>query len=163
MDELLELLRYHRWATERTLSAVAAVGASDYTKDLGSSFPSLRDTLVHLYTADRAWLGRLEGEHPPRANPNEYATVEALREPWGAVLERWPLAAQRLGDPGRVVEYRTFAGEPFSNSLGEIVRHVVNHGSYHRGQVTTMLRQLGVTAASTDMIYHFREQRPGTA
>ena len=156
--ELLELLEYHRWATNLTINSVRALTPEQFTQDLGSSFPSVRETLVHVFTADRAWLGRLEGQAPPRANAGDFADLASLLEVWEPVLGRWPNVVETLGDPGRLIGYKSFAGDPFSNTLGQIVRHVVNHGTYHRGQVATMLRQLGAQAVSSDLISFYRER-----
>jgi uncharacterized damage-inducible protein DinB len=158
MTDLLELLEYHHWATSLTVGAVRALTPEQFTRDLGSSFPSVRDTLVHVFSADRTWLGRLEGQSPPRANASDYADLASLLEVWEPVLQRWPVLVASLGDPGRLIEYRSFAGDPFSNTLGQIVRHVVNHGTYHRGQVATMLRQSGAQAVSSDLISFYRER-----
>jgi uncharacterized damage-inducible protein DinB len=158
MKDFLELLEYHHWGTNLTVNAVKALTPEQFTRDLGSSFPSVRETLVHVFTADRAWLGRLEGEAPPRANAQDFADLPALLEVWEPVLTRWLVVVASLGDPGRLIEYRSFAGDPFSNTLGQIVRHVVNHGTYHRGQVATMLRQSGAQAVSSDLISFYRER-----
>jgi uncharacterized damage-inducible protein DinB len=158
MTDLLDLLEYHRWATNLTVKTVNALMPEQFTRDLGSSFPSVRDTLVHVFTADRAWLGRLEGQSPSRANAGDYANLDSLLGVWEPVLTRWPIVVEALGDPGRLIDYKSFAGDPFTNPLGQIVRHVVNHGTYHRGQVTTMLRQLGAQAVSSDLIGFYRER-----
>jgi uncharacterized damage-inducible protein DinB len=173
LTELVELLEYHHWATNLTVNAARALTPEQFTQDLGSSFPSVRDTLVHVFTADRAWLGRLEGQAPLRANATDFGTLNSLLEVWEPVLTRWPSVVEALGDAGRLdtgrldtgrldtgrlIEYKSFAGEPFTNSLGQIVRHVVNHGTYHRGQVATMLRQLGAQAVSSDLISFYRER-----
>jgi uncharacterized damage-inducible protein DinB len=158
MTDLVELLEYHRWATNLTVGAAQALTPEQFMRDLGSSFPSVRDTLVHVFTADRAWLGRLEGGTPPRANAADFAGLDSLLEVWEPVLTRWPTVVKSLGDAGRLIEYKSFAGDPFTNPLGQIVRHVVNHGTYHRGQVATMLRQLGAQAVSSDLIYFYRER-----
>jgi uncharacterized damage-inducible protein DinB len=158
MTNLLELLEYNRWATNLTVNAVKALTPEQFTQDLGSSFPSVRDTLVHVFTADGAWLGRLEGQTPPRANAADFADLASLLEVWEPVLTRWPTVVESLGDPGRLIEYKSFAGDPFTNPLGQIVRHIVNHGTYHRGQVATMLRQLGAQAVSSDLISFYRER-----
>jgi uncharacterized damage-inducible protein DinB len=155
---LLELLEYHHWATNLTVNAVKALTPEQFTRDLGSSFPSVLDTLVHVFSADRAWLGRLEGQSPSRANASDYADLASLLEVWEPILTRWPVVIASLGDPERLIEYKSFAGDPFKSTLGQIVRHVVNHGTYHRGQVTTMLRQLGAQAVSSDLIGFYRER-----
>jgi uncharacterized damage-inducible protein DinB len=158
MTDLMELLEYHHWATNLIINAAKALTPEQFTRDLGSSFPSVRDTLVHVFTADRAWLGRLEGQSPPRANASDYADLASLLEVWEPVLQRWPVLVASLVDPEQVIEYKSFAGDPFTNPLGQIVRHVVNHGTYHRGQVATMLRQLGAQAVSSDLISFYRER-----
>ena len=158
MNDLVELLEFHHWATNLTVGAVRDLTPEQFTQDLGSSFPSVRDTLVHVFTADRAWVGRLEGKAPPRAKAQDFADLSALLEVWEPVLQRWPVVVKSLGDPGRLIEYKSFAGDPFSSTLGQIVRHVVNHGTYHRGQVATMLRQLGAQAVSSDLISFYRER-----
>jgi uncharacterized damage-inducible protein DinB len=158
MNHLLDLLAYHRWATERTLEAVSTLEPDAFTQQITSSFPSLRDTLVHTFGADRAWLGRLEGQAPTRTEPTEYPNVATLRTNWMSLLERWPEVVASFQDENTPISYRSFAGDPFTNTLGEIVRHTVNHGTYHFGQVTTMLRQLGAQPTSLDLIAYYRQK-----
>lgn len=159
MNELSRLLEYHRWATERTLEALSALTDAQFTQVIPSSFPSVRDTLVHAFMADRTWLARVQGETVTRPEPEDYPTLTVLRQPWLEVIERWSVVLHGMTDPNAVIAYHSFAGEPFTSTVAEIVRHMVNHGSYHRGQVTTLLRQLGAKTVSTDMIV-FTRQNP---
>ena len=156
MNDLLELLAYSRWANEKVVQAISGLDTATYSKDVGSSFPSLRDTLVHIYGADRTWLGRIGGAAPARANPNDYPNVKALWKEWDEVLMAWPKVVQNLGDVEAVIPYKAFDGTAYSSKLSDIVQHVVNHGTYHRGQITTMLRQLGEKVVSTDLIFYYR-------
>jgi uncharacterized damage-inducible protein DinB len=155
INGLLDLLEYHRWATEKVLQAVSTLSSEKYTRDMGSSFPSIRDTLIHLYGADRAWLGRIQGQTPARPNPADYPTVAPLREVWLETLSTFPTIVQGLS-PEQRISYKAFDGTAYTNKLGDIIRHVVNHGSYHLGQVTTMLRQLGEKGVSIDLIAYYR-------
>ena len=66
-------------------------------------------------------------------------------------------------DLDRVVDYRNLKGEAYSNVLWQLLRHMVNHSSYHRGQVTTMLRQLGHTPVATDLVLYYRLQQSANA
>jgi uncharacterized damage-inducible protein DinB len=156
VKELLDLLEYHRWATEKVLQNVAALSAEKYTKDTGSSFASIRDTLVHAYAADRTWLGRIQAQSPDLPNAQDYPTVASLREVWLEVLSTWPSVVQTLNNPEQIIFYTALNGAAYTNKLSDIIRHVVNHGAYHRGQVTTMLRQLGEKAVTTDLIAYYR-------
>lgn len=157
MSELLTLLKYTRWATERVLKTVALLTPEAYTRDMGNSFASIRDTLVHIYGADRVWLGRIQGQSLGRTNPADFPEVESLQHVWLQVLSDWPKSVQTL-NPQQRIDYQSFDGTSYASTLEEIVRHVVNHASYHRGQVATMLKQLKMPVVSTDLITFYRSQ-----
>jgi uncharacterized damage-inducible protein DinB len=156
MTELTELLEYQRWATTKTLDSVAKLTNEQLHRDLGSSFKSVFETLLHLYGADRAWLGRVKGQTPSRPNPNDYPSLEAMREAWEVVFDGWIATVAKHENPKLEIQYTSYDGAPFSSSLEEIVKHVVNHGTYHRGQVAAMQRMLGGEAVSTDLISFYR-------
>lgn len=160
-DHLLSLVDYHYWARDRMLDAVAALPRSDYTRPLGGSFASIRDTVVHLYSAEWIWLERWKGTSPTTAlDVERFPDVAAVREAWEA-LERGVRAyVEGLdGDrPGERVRYRNLAGKEGESSRWSMIQHVVNHASYHRGQVTTLVRQVGGQAAGQDLIAYYREK-----
>jgi uncharacterized damage-inducible protein DinB len=160
MTELTELLEYQHWATTKTLDSVAKLSLEQLHRDLGSSFKSVFETLVHVYGADRAWLGRLTGQSPSRPNLADYPNLEVLRDAWEVVLEGWKVTVSKFENPKLEIHYKSYDGTPFSSSLEEIVKHVVNHGTYHRGQVAAMQRMLGGEAIGTDLIGFYRAQKP---
>jgi uncharacterized damage-inducible protein DinB len=160
MTELTELLDYQRWATLKTLDSVAKLSSEQLHRDLGSSFKGVFETLVHLYGADRAWLGRLTGQNPSRPNLADYPNLESLREAWEVVLDGWKPVVTKLENPKLEIQYKSYDGLPFTSSLEEIVKHVVNHGTYHRGQVAAMQRMLGGEAVGTDLIGFYRTRTP---
>jgi len=158
LGEHREAWHYNRWANERTLDAAAALSAADFDRDMGSSFPSVRSTLVHILSAEWIWLRRWKGESPSDT-PAGWDTLDlqAIRTAWETVdTERaeW-LAGLTHDDLDRVIAYRNTRGEPHTRTIWQMMRHVINHSSYHRGQVTTLLRQLGARAVSTDLVYFF--------
>lgn len=159
-EEFRQLYAYNRWANRRILEAVTGLPDDDLACDLGSSFPSVLATLAHLLAADWVWLRRWYGESPDGV-PEEWelSSLEDVRSRWDDVeAERSGLLAT-LDDAAldRVVDYRTTAGVPYTSRMDEMLRHVVNHSTYHRGQVVTMLRQLGATPPATDLIAFYRE------
>jgi len=160
--DLLTLLDYHYWARDRVLDAVAALSPEQFTRDLGSSFKSVRDTLVHLYAAEWAWHSRWQGVSPTAMLPmDQFPDLESIRRQWREHETKVRALVDSLGEAGitRVFEYRTLNGQPGASEFWQMLQHVVNHGSYHRGQVTTMLRQLGVAPPkSMDMIAFYRER-----
>lgn len=163
IEEFRELYAFNRWANQRILEAVAALSTEQLVRDMGSSFPSIRATLVHIMSAEWAWLSRWNGVSPS-AMPDEWKALDlaALDRQWAELDDRLQGFVRRLGGPGldRLVSYRNLAGDPFTTPLSQMLRHVVNHSTYHRGQVTTMLRQMGASAPATDLIAFYRS-RPG--
>lgn len=161
-QDLRTLLDYHYWARDRVLEAAGKLTPEQFTRDLGSSFKSVRDTLVHTYSAEWAWHSRWRGVSPTSLlKADDYPDVEAIRSHWLALEQNVRGFLGDLGEAGiaRVIEYKLLSGQPGASSFGQMLQHIVNHASYHRGQVTTMLRQLGASPAKgMDMIAFFREQ-----
>jgi len=161
-QELHTLVDYHYWARDRMLDAVERLTPEQFTRDLGNSFPSIRDTLVHLYSAEWIWCRRWEGESPTAMlSPEAFPDLATLRAAWKEHESRLRSLLARRGERGvqQPIEYRTTTGQPQAQVFWQMFQHVVNHGSYHRGQVTTMIRQLGAAPPrSTDLIAFYRER-----
>jgi uncharacterized damage-inducible protein DinB len=160
-DEIRLLFEYNAWADRRTLEACAALTSEQFTRELGGSFPSVRDTLVHILWGEWLWLerwhGRSHGPEPPWPQPRDFAELRS----------RWPDVERGLrdfaagltpSDLERVIEYRRTTGSVFRQPLQPMLQHLVNHGTYHRGQVAMMLRQLGGVPLATDYIVFERER-----
>ena len=154
-EQLRVLFEYNLWADRRTLDACAALTNEQFTRDLGSSFGSVRDTVAHLHGALWLWNERLAGRQPaalPHASAHAgLAEVRSTLED----MDRYYLdLASRLTpqDLERVIQYTNLAGESSAAPVWQILHQLSNHATYHRGQVVTLLRQLGAKAVSTDLI-----------
>ena len=160
-SEIEELFAYNRWANERVLDAIEALDDEAFTRDLGGSFPSVRDTLAHVIGAEWIWLQRWKGTSPTRP-PDDWdsADLTRLRRFYAEVEAEQGafIASLTDADLDREIFYRTLSGQAYSNRLWQLLRHLINHSSYHRGQITMMLRQLGATPAATDLILYDRER-----
>jgi uncharacterized damage-inducible protein DinB len=162
LSELNELLDYHYWARDRVLAAAESLTPEQFVQRVESSFTSVRDTLAHTYGADWIWYQRWIGASPP-ALPKaaDFSDVASLRAAWRELEGQVRALVTALGESGiaGAVAYRTMDGTPSVQPFWQLVQHVVNHASYHRGQATTQLRQVGgAPPASTDMIAFFRER-----
>jgi uncharacterized damage-inducible protein DinB len=160
--EIRLLLDYHYWARDRVLDAVDAISRDDFVVARGSSFSSIRDTLAHTHFAEWAWYERWNG-NSPTALPDlaQFADPASLRTAWEGLQTRVRAFIDPMNDTDlqRSLQYRLFSGATGSSVMWQMVQHVVNHASYHRGQVTTMLRQAGATPAkSMDLITFYRER-----
>jgi uncharacterized damage-inducible protein DinB len=160
LQDLRTLLDYHYWARDRLFHALELLTADQYGRDLGSSFKSIHETMVHIYSAESAWYARWTGTSPTAHIPSSrYPDVASLRREWSGHEAKVRAFVEELGEGGLtlVFEYTLFSGTSMASPFWQMLQHVVNHASYHRGQVTTMLRQLGAQPAkSMDMIAFYR-------
>ena len=115
-------------------------------------------TLAHVYAADRVWLGRIRGKPPARfLDPDVDVKLEVLQRDWPALLAQWQAWVDGLQDASATVAYQDLKGNPFTTPLWQVVLHVVNHGTHHRGQVSAMIRAMGHTPPPLDLIRFYRE------
>jgi uncharacterized damage-inducible protein DinB len=160
------LYDYNSWANHRTLDACAQLTEDQFTRDMGSSFRSVRDTLVHVMLVEWLWLERWHGRSPNSFPPtSDFPTLDSVRARWAEIDTdlRDYIASLTPEEVQRVVHHKTTAGVPYSHPLWQMLQHLANHGTYHRGQITTLLRQLGAKATGTDLITFYRECVPQTA
>jgi uncharacterized damage-inducible protein DinB len=161
MIDLDLLIDYHYWAMHRMLDAVAGLSPDAYLADRGNSFRSIRDTVVHLYSAEVTWYSRWIGRAMPSPlAPETYPDVAGVRAAWTALEPEVRAHVRSLTPEARaaVFDYHAFTGQPMRSVFWHTAQHLVNHGSYHRGQITTMLRQIGAAPPkSMDMIAYYRE------
>jgi uncharacterized damage-inducible protein DinB len=161
VEDFRRLYDYNSWANHRTLEACAALNDEQFTRDLHSSFRSVRDTLAHILLVEWLWLERWQGRSPDTFPPaTDFPTLESVRCRWAGV-ERNLLdyvAALKPEDIDRVIAHKTTAGVQQSAPLSQMLQHLANHSTYHRGQVATMLRQLDAKPIATDLIFFYRER-----
>ncbi len=153
-DILLEF-EYNRWATARLLNAASVLSHEQFCRDVGGSYTSVRDTLVHILAGEEVWLMRWKGISPKSASePSDFSDLLSLKSKWSEVEIDQSNFLSKISDESLAerVEYENFAGEIKEYSLWQMIHHMVNHSTYHRGQVTMMLRQLGAAAAQLDYI-----------
>jgi uncharacterized damage-inducible protein DinB len=161
LDDIRELYDYNTWAMRRMFDATDVLSEEEFTRDMKNSFPSVRDTLIHTVGAEWVWLTRWQGTSPTSfPDAAELKTNADIRDRWEQINGNRASYLASLTDPtiDGPLAYTNFAGKHFAFPLWQMLRHLVNHSSYHRGQVTTMLRQLGRAAVSTDMILMYQER-----
>jgi uncharacterized damage-inducible protein DinB len=150
-----EMFEHNCWARDRQLGACAALSQEQFLRPLGGSFPSLREAFAHLVAVEWLWLERWRGQSPSALIPlDELPTLAAVTERWKVVEREMreylaTLDEDRLACPLTIVSTR---GEQWTYPLWRMLMHLVNHQSYHRGQVTTLLRMLGVQPPRIDFL-----------
>jgi uncharacterized damage-inducible protein DinB len=159
-QRIAELYRYNAWAAHRVLDAAAALTREQFVATIPSSFPSIRDTLVHVLWAEWIWLERWNGRSPKTVfDPHDFPDATALRARWADLEEKQRAFLGSLTEEllATVIRYVNRHGETWEYELWKQMLHVVNHSSYHRGQVITMLRQLGAPPPTTDFLVFYDE------
>ncbi len=160
---LLDYIRYNFWANQRLTKYITEhCSAEQVDQEIASSFPSLKKTLLHIYGAESIWLQRLIGDSPKVWKGSSFSGgVNELAEEISSVNLEFIAFAQSCGEAFLLspFKYNNLEGKEFTNSRSEVILHCVNHSTFHRGQLITILRQLGFTQLlSTDYITYCRER-----
>ncbi|EQB63164.1 MAG: DinB family protein [candidate division Zixibacteria bacterium RBG-1] len=153
-----ELYKYNAWANGQVFESVAKLTPEQFNKDLATSYRSVKGTLVHIVGAEWIWLRRWLGTSPKALwDPAEFSSVEQIKNRWEEVeRERKEFLSDLTEDSLRKpLAYTNIKGQPFSYPLWQALQHLVNHSTYHRGQVTTLLRQLGAQPKGTDLLAYY--------
>lgn len=166
------LFEYDRWANKRVFDAVATLSAEQFPRDLGGAFRSVRDTLVHIVAGEWGWLTYWKEASPSAAGLMElwnrcdalfrddtFPDIAMLHQKWTEVEREQIEFVNRLSDEDLK---RTLPLPKASVSLAHLMQHRVNHSTYHRGQISLMMRQLGAKPVGTDFD-DFVAERPRPA
>ncbi len=182
--DIQTLYSYNRWANQRLFSILEKLSGQQLAAEVSSSFPSIRETVFHILFAEWLWLKRWQGTSPRATGPNpnvtsatwkvlsqegtttarEFTTIAELKSFADTIEQERQVFLSKISDAilHAPLNFNDMAGDPYAEPLVQLLQHVVNHSTYHRGQVTTLLRQVGGETVGLDMVFFFREQRaPG--
>ena len=161
VEQMRELFTYNGWANRRIFEALGALPVEDYMRDLKCSFASIHGTIAHIVSAERLWLSRWRGETGVTLQKgSDFASLAEVRKLWDQVEGDRGKYLARL-TPSQLeseITIRPTAGGQFVHTVRETMLHTVDHSSYHRGQIVTMLRQVGVKPPATGLIGFYRER-----
>ncbi len=157
--QIVELFAYNAWANRKLFTALESVSSGDYKRDLKTSFGGLHGTVGHIVWAEELWLRRCQNAPPPAvAQGKDLDSLAAAQQRWEAIeadRARFLEALQPAGLESVMVVKASSGGE-FRHTVREALLHTVDHSSYHRGQLVSMLRQLGHTPPATGLAGYYR-------
>ena len=159
LTEIKTLHAYNSWADNRVFEAVALLEEEQYMQDMKGSHGGIHPTLIHLVGAEKIWLERFQGNPQPfltQNPPKNLADLKAIWEKVGYDTAKW-LSTMNDKKLNGTFTMQTAKGDTYTHIFWQAFQHLVNHSSYHRGQIVTMLRQLGAKPVSTDLILFYRE------
>jgi uncharacterized damage-inducible protein DinB len=157
---LQDHIGYTAWASARLLEAASQLSPEELSRDFLTADKSVLGTLTHIYAADRVWLTRIKGEPSGSFVTEEERNLPYLQTAWPELDQRWRVWASSLtaASPSREVTYRDMKQNQWKQPLWQIVLHVVNHASHHRGQVSGFIRSMGHTPPPLDLAAYHRGQ-----
>ena len=162
IKDLEVLYDYGYWANRKLFAVVSQLTSEELTKPVAGSYGSIRNTMVHVMSAEAGWLDRCGGpKRGPRLTAEDFPTADSIVQAWDNVERQMRefLAGLKDEDVDRNVVFVLGDSEPRSMPIGELLRHAANHGVHHRGQVALLLRLLGHAPGNFDMIFYFEEKR----
>ncbi|MEJ0030096.1 MAG: DinB family protein [Bacteroidota bacterium] len=142
-----KLYRYNEWANRRVLGAIERQNVS--TEKILSIFS-------HQLSANFLWLHRIKGLPPPDVELWKTYPIDRLRKMVDDGSKQWLEYIDSTDNFNRVLKYKNYVGDYYESNVEHIMMHLVNHGSYHRGQVALLLRQNGFEPINTDFITYDR-------
>lgn len=155
MNTLIDQMAYDRWANLRMIGAASELDPKTFKQNLTSSFPSIHQTVLHILWAEELWLERWQSRSFVRAlNSEEVPTLEMVRAKLEDIHRKQLqfLKALNPADADRIIGYVNFQDQKWEYSLRQMVQHLIVHSAYHRGQLATLFRQLGIVPPQTDYL-----------
>jgi uncharacterized damage-inducible protein DinB len=158
-SEIQLLYTYNRWANGRLVAPASTLPPELLRRDLTPSHHSVWKALQHILWGEWLWLGRWQERSPSGLSPLECSDLESLRLRWAEIEREQVEFLERLNpaDPERPISYENPPGTRWTYPLAAMLQHVVNHSTYHRGQLAAMLRQLGTAPSPTDYLVFLDE------
>lgn len=165
VDDLKTLFAYSYWANASLRDVVSGLTTEQFTRQVAGSYGSIRNTMVHMLSAEWGWLERCGGAaRGPALDARDYPTAASLFERWGQIETALHdfLSSLRDDDLDRVVEFAIGGGSKQSMRLGQLLHHAAIHNVHHRGQVALLLRMLEHVPGNFDILLYYA-RRPAEA
>lgn len=164
LDTFELMARYNVWATNKLNQVLETVSEEDFNADCGLFFKSISGTLNHLLVGEHYfWYARFTSAPPPKLNldsivePDQHALLKQLQDRaqnWIGFLQQVDTTLLKSD-----LQYKTAAGKAMSLPYAATLLHVFNHGTHHRGQVSTALTAMGYPCPEMDMVFMLREEQ----
>lgn len=162
---LKDYVSYNYWANKKLCDLLITLDDSILEKEIPSSFNTIKSTLYHFWDAQVIWMERINGNSVKGWPSKDFkgSFTEAVEELLKSSESFISIVENRSDkDFYEVIEYKNQQGNTFQNTLHEIIMHCINHSTFHRGQIVTMLRLAGMTNLfSTDLITYYRQRNLG--
>jgi len=150
--QLIQLYDYNVWANERVMDHLDTLPSEVFIREVDLGFKSIAEVISHIVSADNIWFNRIKDEQDSILVKKSFTDLKEARQEMDDL--QWQIRdyVSSLSDAEKKVSYTMASGRQMENSIAEILQQVVNHGTYHRGNITTILRSFGYQGVMTDYI-----------
>lgn len=156
----LTMARYNAWQNRQMAAAMDRLDEAALRQDRGAFFGGIMATANHILWADRMWMARLQGQPPPEGGIEASTAITPTRAVWSAERFRmdgrillWAEAVTALDLTGDLTWHSMVAGRQVTRPKAELITHMFNHQTHHRGQIHAMLTAAGVSAPVSDLFF----------
>lgn len=168
MNYPVKMYEYHVWANQAIFNRLLELPGEVYNQKIQSVFPCVSEALIHVYTVDHSWMNILSGSNMSRALAEAYQiqdeleaiAIEDLHLRFIELSERFTFFLSKHPDLEQSIRLDNPYAGIRDTRLSEILLHIVNHGTYRRGNIAAMLRQLGSSSAMTDYAFFWYQNEP---
>jgi uncharacterized damage-inducible protein DinB len=158
VEDLRDHIKYSAWASQRLVHAASELTESELLRDFQTSERTVLGTLVHAFAADRVWLARLQKSPRPQYSSDADYRLSVLQSDWPDVYRHWDDLLKSSSDDAVRADftYQDLRGNTWTQPFWQLVLHVVNHATHHRGQVSGFLRAMGRVPPPLDLVAFYR-------
>ncbi|HEY1493487.1 MAG TPA: DinB family protein [Candidatus Solibacter sp.] len=151
---------YSAWASQRLVHAASELSEAELLRNFQTADRSVLGTLVHTFAADRLWLTRLQRSPRPQYSSEADYHLTVLQSEWPEVYRQWDQLLNDLSDDEARADltYQDMRGNTWTQPIWQLVLHVVNHATHHRGQVAGFLRTMGRVPPVLDLVAYYRSR-----
>ena len=157
-DYIKHACNYTYWANRRYIAVAEGLSPEQLHKKQGHSWDDVQSVLLHMLSSEMVWLGRWNGESPKgHLDPGDYPTLSLIKEKWEQVEREMRLFIGRQTEASLETEvtYSNFAGQTFHVPLWQMLMHVPNHETHHRGELAAMFALMNVPHPEEEVIQYF--------
>ena len=160
LDWVNTIWEYNYWGHHKILNCLETVSESDFKREVEYSIGSLHAQIVHTMWAEEVWLARIQGRPRPDWSIESHNNIAEIREQWTELESNWRsyLATLTDDDLAGTFSYVRGNSQQVTSILHEILRHVVNHGTDHRGQMLRIIHDYGGETFEQDMFFYYLER-----
>ena len=160
VEDLRDHVSYSAWASQRLVHAASELSEAELLRDFQTSDHSVLGTLVHTFAADRLWLTRLQKSPRQQYSSEADYRLSVLQTEWPEVYRQWDALLKGLSDEQAWAgfTYQDLRGNVWTQPIWQVVLHVVNHATHHRGQTSGFLRMMGRVPPVLDLVAFHRSR-----